>query len=286
MILSEKQLFCIHFLYNQPHLITKRASSCISAYQVKRQQKDCWKGSVTLEMAMVLPMFFLAVVCLLYMMEVMAIRTSIRSGMQYAAKVTTEEVYLPRMVSDRELEDLIVHAIGSERLDRSVVAGGSGGINCSGSRLSLMTGILDIHVRYRVKMPVPAISAITVEMEENLTAKGWCGYEKTGWTNSSDKTVYVTENGMVYHLDPSCNYLELSIKSVPAESLDTIRNKDQGIYHACESCATGHVEGSVYITDYGNRYHYSLGCSGLKRTVYAIPLSEAVGKGVCSKCGR
>lgn len=286
MILSEKQLFCIHFLYNQPHLLAKRASSCISAYRIKTRCKTSQKGSVTLELAMILPIFFLAFVCLLYMMEVMAIRTSIRSGMQYAAKVTAEKTYFERMVSDEALEELIVHAVGNDRLDRSVVVGGNEGIHCNESRLSLLTGILNLHVSYKVRVPVPAITRLSVGMEETMTVKGWCGYERTGWELLPDETVYVTENGMVYHMDYSCNYLDLSIRSVSTESLDAIRNKNQGKYHACEFCVKNYAKDNVYITDYGDRYHHSLGCSGLKRTVYAIPLSEAVGKGVCTKCGR
>ena len=286
MILSEKQLFCIHFLYNQPHLIAKRASSCISVYRVKKWRKTGQKGSVTLETAMILPFFFLAFVCLLYMMEVMAVRTSIRSGMQYAAKVTAEKAYLQRMVSDEALEELIVQAIGNERLDRSVVVGGREGIHCNESRMSPLTGILNLHVSYKVRVPVPVITRLSVGMEESMMVKGWCGYERTGWELLSDKMVYVTENGMVYHLDSSCNFLELSIRSVSMENLGEVRNKNQGKYHACEFCVKNQAKENVYITDYGDRYHHSLGCSGLKRTVYAIPLSEAVGKGVCTKCGR
>ena len=283
--LRERRVF-IHFLYNQTFHITKRASSCISAYQLERRKKYSWKGSITIETAMVLPFFFLAFVCILYMMDVMAIRTSVRNGMQYAAKITAEEACFQRMVSEGELEELIVDAIGSERLERSVIVGGSSGIHCNGSKMSLLTGILNLKVSYSVKVPVPAVSGISVKMEESLMVKGWCGYEKTGWNLQSEETVYVTETGMVYHLDSSCNYLDLSIRSVSAESLDTIRNKNQGIYHACESCGKNPAKDSVYVTDYGDRYHHSLSCSGLKRTVYAIPLSEAVGKGVCTKCGR
>ena len=152
--------------------------------------------------------------------------------------------------------------------------------------MSSLTGIIELKVKYAVRLPVPAISDVTIPMEESLRMKGWSGYTKTGFGTNDEKIVYITENGMVYHKDYHCNYLELSIQSVPVEQLDRLRNENQGIYYACELCVNSVLHGNAYITEYGEKYHQSLGCSGLKRTIYAIPLEEAVGKGVCSKCGR
>ena len=90
------------------------------------------KGSITIEAAFAIPLFFLAVLALFYMMEVMSIRTSVRNGMQYAAKRAAEDCYLTQMVSPSALEADIVRAIGSERLERSIVVNGSSGSDLSG----------------------------------------------------------------------------------------------------------------------------------------------------------
>ena len=42
----------------------------------------------------------------------------------------------------------------------------------------------------------------------------------------------------------------------------------------------------LYVTSDGDRYHNSLACPGLKRSVRSIPKSEALGKGLrpCGRC--
>ncbi len=244
------------------------------------------KGSVTVEAALAVPFFFLAVLSLFYIIEVMSIRTAIRSGMQYAGKKYAQEAYLKPTVSINSLERDIVQAVGTDRLNRSIVEGGAGGICCDTSRISSVSAILDLKVTYKVQLPIPAFHFATADMQERMRIKGWNGYVKSGITAEDSTTVYITETGMVYHLDYHCNYLELSIRMVPVQNVGELRNESKGKYYPCEHCMGGNTPNGVYITDYGDRYHSSLGCSGLKRTVYAVPLSEAVGKGACSKCGK
>lgn len=262
--------------YRQRFLCFRRTSFCFSAR----------KGVITAEAALAVPLFFFAVLVLFYMIEVMSVRTTIRCGMQYAAKEAVEDVYLNPVVTPGSLEADIISAIGSERLERSIVVNGSSGIHCEKSRMSMITGVLELRVAYQVKLPVPVFAAGAVDMKESMRMKGWNGYTGFGAGQENEETVYVTENGMVYHRDYHCNYLELSIRAVPYGEVEHLRNESQGKYHACERCVHGGAANEVYITEYGERYHNSLSCSGLKRTIYAIPLTEAVGKGACSKCSR
>lgn len=240
------------------------------------------RGSITLEAAAAVPIFFFAVVSLLFLMEIMSIQTAVRSGLQYAGKLAAEEAYPTSVLRPGKVERDVTAAIGADRLGRSLV---EGGIDCSRSRMSLRTGVAELSAVYHVRVPLPIFRIPLLEYEETMRVKGWTGYDRTGFGTENEETVYVTETGLVYHKDYHCPHLELSIRMVSLSDVAGLRNESGGKYHACEHCGAESA-GGVYITDTGDRYHSSLSCSGLKRTVYAVPVSEVVGKGACSRCGK
>lgn len=242
------------------------------------------KASVTVEAALAVPLFFLAVVSLLYLMEIQSIRCSVRAGLQAAGKQLMQDACEVTFLLPLTLESDLVHAIGAERLERSIIDGGSKGIHCEESYLSSVTGIGTLKVRYKVRLPIPVFAAPTVSCEESMRIKTWTGYEKSVLGNNNN-IVYITETGMVYHKDYHCTHLELSIRAVQGADVSSLRNQSGGKYYPCENCKSA-AAGRVYITESGDRYHSSLSCSGLKRTIYAVPISEAAGKGACSRCGQ
>ena len=69
--------------------------------------------------------------------------------------------------------------------------------------------------------------------------------------------------------------------------IPTLRNMNGSKYKECMMCKEENEEESyIYITRYGNKYHYSMGCSGLKRTIYQKSLSEVEGMKLCTKCSK
>lgn len=146
---------------------------------------------------------------------------------------------------------------------------------------------IDLSQEYEVEPLVGIMGFARFGMYNRMRTKTWTGYDNTAAGKdglSEEMLVYVTPNGMVYHMSPACSYLRLSIKPVEINAVEGMRNCDGAKYYACESCAT-EEKNVVFITDYGNRYHITLSCNGLKRTVQQVPISQVGNRTRCSKCG-
>lgn len=243
------------------------------------------QGSITLEAAIVVPLFFYAILCVAYLMEMMAIQTTMRNALYSAGKQLAEKMYLEAVVTTDEIEQNIIENVGVEKLEDSMIVGGSGGINCSDSVINRSTGELNLRLQYQVDIPFVIFQIAPILQEESLRVKGWTGYVSGVENISNTNIVYVAETGLVYHKDSECTYLDLSIRQVSVPSLENLRNQNGGKYFACEFCSKKNTgKWHCYITDYGTRYHMSLECKKIQRNVYAIPIDEAYGLGGCSKC--
>lgn len=98
--------------------------------------------------------------------------------------------------------------------------------------------------------------------------------------------VYITESGSVYHKDPGCSYLNVSLKQIPGTSVLAANNQYGEHYIACETCSRNQKPaGVVFVTEQGNHYHNLETCSGLKRTVRMVKETETSGMKCCSRCG-
>lgn len=103
----------------------------------------------------------------------------------------------------------------------------------------------------------------------------------TGW-------VYLAERASVYHEDVMCSYLKPTILSYTPTQAQEQRNRSGEKYYACEGCCKGGESpaGVVYLSPYGNRFHATRDCPKLKRNVRRVRREEVGNLPPCSKCGR
>lgn len=241
-------------------------------------------GTITIEASLALPLFLFASLCLIWILEIQNIRISIINAAQNAAKSAAEDTAVIPVLNTIKLKADIISLIGEERIERSILKNGSSAISCWKSYVSPDDGEMHITVEYEVMLPLPVMKNPSAKLKETLLTHSWTGYPDKEAGGEDSEIVYMTDNGIVYHEDYNCTYLRLSIRFVSYEELDMIRNENGGKYHACEKCVLGSAMTGVYITDSGNKYHNSLNCSGLKRTIHAVKRSETGGAGACSRC--
>lgn len=176
-----------------------------------------------------------------------------------------------------------------DSVNKSCVTDGAKGLSFLSSRIMAGNDYVDIVVDYKVHPMIPLIGFKDFNVQSRYFGHAWTGYDNSGGglpVDGGEEMVFVTEHGTVYHRDASCRHLKLDVRSIPYDRLPTERNKDGSVYYPCEYCAGKVGGGNVFVTDYGNRYHSSVSCSGLKRKIYTIPISEVGGRAPCSACGR
>lgn len=257
---------------------------------------------MTLEAAFVLPFFLFAVINILFTVNIIGAQSRINAALHQTGNKMAFAGYVYERTVGSVLPDSLAgvamtHAyargavleyVGRSYLNSSCVVGGTDGISFAGSSIMEQGDIIDLRVSYRVKPFSEVMGFKGFSMTQRYYGKAWTGYDVTQYvsdTKQEDPMVFITETGTVYHLDRNCAYLNPSVESVPAITVDGRRNQSGGKYYPCETCGAGTGVGQVYVTKQGSSYHSRIGCSALKRTIYTVPLSQVGGRGRCSKCG-
>ncbi len=240
------------------------------------------RGSLTVEAALVLPLFLFAMILLGYL----GVMIRCQDEVQWAMTRTAREAAVEYAASENRAS--VSRAACLLKMNRYL--GGSGMyISLLDSRLLAEGEEIDLVSEYRVKLPFRLLFADTMKFRQRVHVRAFTGVEsRAGESDGKNDIVYVTATGRVYHRKRNCPYLKLSLSQVKYEDLPSLRNEGGGIYRACEKCSSGKVFSvgqAVWITNYGDRYHSSGACSKIRRDIRKIKLSEAGGRAPCSKCG-
>lgn len=296
---EQNQIFCPNckvryvFHHNQAlsskhRMKNKWQEASYDTYPNEGQQLP--RGSITLEMVVVLPLFISFIVFFLFLFRVLFVQESMEEALVYASRTLAVTCYEECPQDQKSQAQLLAEArillqkgLKEHECPMHFIRGNVAGISLLTSQLAGDHVIL--RASYEMKMPCVLLGDYCFHFTQCVESRKWIGDVSLEQNTQSDDTwVYITPYGSVYHCDRACRYLDLSIRAVSRSSLPTLRNADRAIYRKCERCH-GKGNGTVYVTDYGTRYHSSLACEGLKRTIYMVKLSQVGGQKACSKCG-
>lgn len=180
----------------------------------------------------------------------------------------------------------VIDSAGRDYLDRSPLKKGAEGLQFWESEIFGSGDEIDLIVTYSVSSwgglaPLPSF-----RMANRYYGHIWNGYRLPGeGGGNAGQVVFVSENGAVYHRDRNCTHLLLSVRQVSAKELEEERNLYGGRYRACARCRGEDACALFYIAEWGDCYHFSRECPGIKRTVYSISLADAARYRPCGRCG-
>lgn len=254
-------------------------------------------GTLTVEAAVVLPIFLMVMIAVLQFGAVMGTASKLGAALSDTGKTIAVAAYITKYGGDTEGVPEIAAAALTEAYAQGKVMSRAGDTSSIKNANMLLSSFLeneetiDLVLTYRLRSPFGAVRLPGNFFLKRARVRAWTGRSISGedagdGEGQGGAYVYVTETGSVYHDDPDCTHLRLSIRLVDAGSLEFLRNKSGGKYHACEHCADASPMGMVYITNEGNRYHSSLSCSGLKRTVRQVAKDDIGSLRPCSRCGK
>lgn len=247
----------------------------------------CKKGSLTIEAALVLPMFLFAMLSIISLLSLLLFHMKLQGALHQQAKSIAQQAYIEWNFSEAEVQMGILDEVGESLIQKAPIKGGVSGISFSDTDLSDRE-FVKLSVSYEAELPYDFFHLFHRTFHQTALFHTWIGYEKgldAGGTHVKEEYVYITETGEVYHRNRECSHIRLSIYEISAEELDAHRNASGGKYSSCEHCHSSLTGGVLYVTKDGDRYHNSLSCSGLKRTVIAVPISEVGNRRPCSGCG-
>ena len=208
------------------------------------------KASLTLETALVLPMFFFGVIALISFMDIYRVQTEHLTGLCQKTKEAGMYAY---------------------------------GTGSSGAETVTLPDVYSYQPIGGL-IPLPKIW-----FHNTVKVHAWTGvlYEEGNDAVESQPMVYVTESGTVYHRTLGCSYLNLSVQQLSGSSVKNLKNTYGEKYQACELCSRGQEPaGTVYITKKSNRFHNRESCSALKRSVRMVKEAEVSGEmSACGRCG-
>ena len=260
---------------------SRRTDSLFSRRSAALRRRSRLRASLTVEAALVLPLFLFVLLLLALPFRMM---TAERQVQRAAEEVSARAAALAALQDEASAQ--YTASLGEQALvrDPNVSA-------LSAERSSFLSDgeTVSVVLDYRYQIPVPLFRLPSLSCSCTATRRAWIGEtdpENRLSETAADELVYIGKNSTRYHKSAHCHYLSNALSALSVEAAKNARNAGGGRYHACPVCARAVTAGTVYIMPSGSAYHRDPACRAIRAYVRAVRLSEVRSLGPCSYCYR
>lgn len=237
------------------------------------------KGNTVVEATLILPLFIMGMISVYHMGRVKMAEQVLYEAAVETAEYLAEEAYLEiynPLTPYIKFRDYI----DDNELVNMYITNGANGVTIYGYTKPDADNKLTITYQYQTRMRVFLFPLLSSNHTITIEQRAYVGdaSRDVSEIDEGNRYVFVTDNKDVYHLSRNCTYLLLSVQATSYTNAQLLG------FTACEFCGDDVIQGNVYVTDEGRRFHSNLGCSGLKRTVYRVKKSSVGGLPICTRC--
>ena len=283
----------------------------ISHSQGRASYVTC-RASITVEAALVMPLFILAVVSLMQIMIFINIQMKVQSALYhqsmkvagYSFLVESIEECLPdelaaddyktavniveNGITEVLVKYMVVEELGEEFFRTPWIDGGKSGIEVIFS-LNPADRNIDVALRYELKLMYNIFGINNIPVIARAVISRWSGVTRIEQSDEGvaedTNCVYITKNGTVYHIYKDCTYLSIKLTRVKYGEIGGKRNSSGGKYYPCSVCCKNKtVMEYIYISKYGECYHSDNKCKKIYHNITEASPEEVKDRTLCSKC--
>ena len=262
---------------------------------IKRAEISLMKvrGGVTLEAALIIPIYIFTVSVIINILILLGVEMRVKEAAFESIRETSGRAYL---YMSEDSGSLPAGGITLFSIDKNIkqklaqsgtlsksIKGGVNGINITSSKILNNNSKIKLNIEYTLNTPFSFFEAANIKVSQNLETYAWLGEDYMEYREDT-KYVYVAKHGTVYHLTPHCSYLHTNIYVSNTGDIMYKRNASGAKYYACKRCGNSGIVGTVFYTQYGNRYHSDRECTEIHHDYKKVPLSEV--EGTMSQCSK
>lgn len=257
------------------------------------------RGSMMVEMTIVLPVFIVSAVCLGFLIKGIMMQMIINESLLDTGRaISVESIATGTVVPYTPLHDSLIKrglkkayvddkGVGTIRSEPVVYSASGKGTTDNGQ---IRSGTTKVRLTYDMDMDLPLSDISSVTLGSAMEFHQWVGLEFTGETipfmemedDGSGELVYVfPAEGECYHLR-SCRVLN------PQYSVVTINDVIRKKYGGCPLCdsRTVSTREKIAVFESGSCYH-RLSCQAVNKRYVSMSVRDATTRGyrACSICG-